>query len=183
LNSKATDHATKMLAELGWTAEVDAELARTPERFTTLLLGFSEFGAPPEFSTFPAESHEPILLTAIAFRSLCVHHVMPFFGYIDVAYVPEDRALGFGGIIRLIEHFSRKPQVQERLVQELGDHLGTSLRARGVLVRCRARQMCVEMRRTDATPVFITTHALGCLADGQLRGEAMAAFAVNEPAP
>ncbi len=183
MNLKAKNHAVDMLTELGWTAEADPELARTPERLTTLLSGFCEFGVPPEFSTFAAESDEPILLTAIAFRSLCVHHVMPFFGYIDVAYVPGDRALGFGGIIRLIEHFSHKPQVQERLVKELGDHLQTALGARGVLIRCRARQMCVEMRRTDSAPVFITTHALGCLADGPFRSEAMAAFAVNEPAP
>lgn len=183
MNPKAKDHAAQMLAVLGWTAEADPELARTPERFTTLLSGFCEFGPAPDLSTFPAESSEPILLTAIAFRGLCVHHIMPFFGYIDVAYVPGDLALGFGGIIRLVEHFSHKPQVQERLVQELGDHLQAALGAKGVLVRCRARQMCVEMRRTDAAPVFITTHALGCLVDGQLRAEAMAAFAVNEPAP
>lgn len=183
MSNKPADHARRMFEALGWQIDQDPELTRTPERFSELVAEFANFKGGPRLSTFPADSSDVIAVTAIAFRSLCVHHVMPFFGFIDVAYVPDTTACGFGGILRVIEHFSHRPQVQEKLVHQVAEHLSHELNAQGVLVRCRARQMCVEMRRTDAAPVFVTAHALGNLVEGTLRDEALATFAGNEPRP
>ena len=175
--------ARAMFDSVGWSPTTDTELDRTPERFTTLLADYSNFGEGPEISIFPAPSGEMVTVTAMAFRSLCVHHVMPFFGFVDVAYIPNDQACGFGGILRVVEHFSKRPQVQERLVKQIASHLNEQLKPKGVLVRCRARQMCVELRRTDASPVFVTTEGLGVLSEGDWRNEAMATFNNHEPLP
>jgi GTP cyclohydrolase I len=183
LNDDARLKLAETLEAAGWSSARDPELNRTPERFFELLQSFADYGNPEPLSTFPAESKELVAATGLAFRSLCVHHIMPFFGYIDVVYAPGTQACGFGGILRAVQHFSRRPQVQERLVIDIANFLHNDLNADGVLVRCRARQMCVEIRRTDASPVFVSQHATGILNAGPRRDEALALLTRHEPAP
>lgn len=182
MNDDAAQNLKAALESVHWSTSRSAELERTPERFLDLI---ERFGAPRELaalSTFETSSTELVAATEISFRSLCVHHIMPFFGYIDIVYEPAGRACGFGGLLRAVEHFAHQPQLQEKLVEDIAVHLYGALGCAGVLVRCRARQMCVEMRRTDARPVFVTSHALGTLR-GEAGTLARQMLAQHEPAP
>lgn len=163
---------------LGLDHTQDAELAETPRRVTELmsqLFASSKLSA-PELSTFPATNNEPVLIQALPFRSTCVHHLLPFFGSIDIAYIPGEKLAGFGGFVRMVEFVSRKPQVQERLVEELAQILQASLEPQGLLIRCRARQMCVEMRQ-NTQAVFVSYASRGTLVTGQIRENMLTTFA------
>ena len=115
----AIRHFRAFLNALDLTPETDSELDRTPERFTQLLIDMSQGlrTQSPDISAFDIVDeidHEPVLLIALPFSSLCVHHLLPFFGTIDVAYIPGPKMVGFGSIGRVIDHFAARPQVQDR---------------------------------------------------------------------
>ena len=158
-------------------AEDDEELQRTPERFTELLTELTSglHEPTPAMSVFPAPGHtrQPVLLCALPFHSLCVHHLMPFFGTVDVAYIPGEVMVGFGSIARSLDHVAKRPQVQERLVEQLAQLIQEELSPRGVLVRCRARQMCMELRGAKKRGVLISTAARGDLMAGPVREEVL----------
>ena len=80
---------------------------------------------------------------------------MPFFGEVTVAYLPSDRVGGLGGIARLVQHFARQPQLQERMTAQIADALWEQLRPRALLVRSSARQMCMEMRGVRSTGTIL----------------------------
>lgn len=177
----AVRHFRAFLNALGLTPEVDSELDRTPERFTQLLIDMSQgLRTPaPDISAFDivdAIDHEPVLLIGLPFSSLCVHHLLPFFGTIDVAYIPGPKMVGFGSIGRVIDHFAQRPQVQERLVTEIADYLQTHLQPTGLLIRCRARQLCMEMRGAQKSGDLISFAARGTLKSGELRQEIIQQF-------
>lgn len=166
--TKAQRLMAELLEELGLMAKDEPELERTPERFTQLLSEMTATisEAPPEMSTFPSSTtNEPVLLCALPFHSLCVHHLVPFFGTIDVAYIPNHMMVGFGSIARIIEHYARRPQVQERLVTQIADEIQRQLSPHGVLVRCRARQLCMELRGTHKKGILISSASHGRLGE------------------
>lgn len=105
-------------------------------------------------------STELIGLSSIQFYSMCEHHFLPFFGYIDIAYVPDGRIVGIGRVNRLIQALSRRPQLQERLTNQLASHLQAALRPRGVAVHVVARHLCEAMRGSRATTQVFSTFAL-----------------------
>jgi GTP cyclohydrolase I len=157
---------------------------RTPQRFTDMLAEFTEgLRSPtPTMSTFPStcSDPEPVVLCALPFHSLCVHHLIPFFGTIDVAYIPDAHMVGFGSIARLIDHASKRPQVQERLVTQIADAIQAQLSPRGVLVRCRARQLCMELRGAKKRGILLSTASHGALSQGPSRESALAQFRSEE---
>lgn len=106
------------------------------------------------------EGAELIRLSSIQFYSMCEHHFLPFFGYIDVAYVPDTSIVGLGRIDRLVHALSRRPQLQERLTSQLASHLQAALRPRGVAVHVVARHLCEAMRGSRATTQVFSTFAL-----------------------
>ena len=180
----AADHARRMLESLGLDPDDDPELAETPERFTEFLEQCFTGGdeESPEMSTFPTdhasdgENPEPVVLTDLPFYSLCVHHLVPFFGTFDVAYIPDETMTGFGSVGRVIDYFAGRPQVQERLVEQVTDYMWDELAPRGLLVRTTARQMCMEMRGAEKTGRTVATASRGNLTDGQLRRDVIANF-------
>ena len=177
----AKQHARAMLDALGLDAEADPELGETPQRFVDLLESMSEglHADPPSMSTFDAgdsEAERPVVLTGLPFHSLCVHHLVPFFGTIDVAYLPAEKMTGFGSVGRVIDHYGAKPQLQERLVDDIADHINEQLRPRGVLVRCRARQMCMELTGAQKPGRLISIASRGSLDDGPHRAELLSTF-------
>lgn len=188
MSDDATDHARALFDSLGLDPEEDPELDATPEMFVEFLReNFATREAdPPEMSTFPSDytgsgSPEPVVVADLPFHSMCVHHVVPFFGRIDVAYLPAETMTGFGSVGRVVDHFTSRPQVQERLVEEIAEHLEGQLEPRGVLVRCRARQMCVEMRGNRKRASFLSTASRGELRDGAVRREVISAFDEKGP--
>lgn len=144
----APEHLRAFLDALGLDDDVDEHLASTPERVTEMLTELFEATTrpAPTMSTFDAETTGPIYVVALPFRSMCVHHLVPFFGTIDIAYDPGDTIAGFGSFGRVVDWAARRPQLQERMVEQIADVVADQLQPNGLLIRSRARQMCVEMR-------------------------------------
>jgi GTP cyclohydrolase I len=100
----------------------------------------------------------------ISFYSICAHHFLPFFGEVDVAYVPGDRILGLGKLPRLVDALARRFQIQEDLVREIAQVMMDSGHARGVRVRARAQHLCMCSRGPSSqTSITHTEFSLGSM--------------------
>ena len=95
---------------------------------------------------FKQEYDEMVLVKGIQFYSLCEHHLLPFFGQAHVAYMPSGRVVGLSKVPRVVDIFSHRLQLQERLTRQIAESLETVLRPAGVAVVVQARHMCMEMR-------------------------------------
>ncbi|MDO7882648.1 GTP cyclohydrolase I FolE [Salinibacterium soli] len=123
----------------------------------------------------PGQLGELVLLRDIAFRSICEHHLLPFLGTAHVAYVPGSRVVGLGKLPRVVETLASRPQLQERLTEEIADALADGLDAAGVLVVLDAVHGCVSARGVrQATSSTVTMATRGTLADPVQRAEVMA---------
>ena len=134
-------------------------------------------GAPDvRITTFPNEGYdEMIVVQGISFYSMCEHHLLPFHGTADVAYVPNERIIGLSKIPRIVDHFSRRLQNQERITNEVADAVQDCIDPFGVGVVLRARHMCMEMRGIKQKAATITSHLLGSFRrDEKQRAEFMA---------
>lgn len=172
----------EFFASLGLDPKVDPHLEQTPQRVAQMLedLFARASDPPPQMSVFEAEGEDaPVQLHALQFRSMCVHHFLPFFGTIDIAYIPGAKIAGFGSFIRVIDWASGRPQLQERLVEQIVDTIQHQLEPNGLLVRLRARQMCVEMRAGRAG-TYVSLGARGSMREGSLRETAIAQFVAAE---
>lgn len=161
----------------------DPNLAGTPERmsrsFEELLSGLRE-DHEPELRTFPHEGSgdEPVLVTGIPFHSLCAHHLLPFFGVAHVAYRPERRVIGLSKLARVVEFFARRPQLQERLTDQIAGFLDEKLAPGAVHVTIEARHLCMEMRGVAKPGAqTVTTAVRGPRADDAFRAQVTAQVA------
>jgi GTP cyclohydrolase I len=102
-----------------------------------------------------------VVLKGIRFNSFCEHHFLPFSGSIDIAYLPTNGVVGFGRIIRVIEIFTKRLQLQERMTQEIAASLLKNLRSEGVVVCVKAKHSCLNMFSKEADPVVCTEKTLG----------------------
>jgi len=105
------------------------------------------------------ETGELVLLRDIEFRSICEHHLLPFLGVAHVAYVPGSRIVGLGKLPRVVETIAARPQLQERLTEEIADALAEGLDAAGVLVVIDAVHGCVSTRGARQTATSTVTMA------------------------
>jgi GTP cyclohydrolase I len=98
--------------------------------------------------TFSADHDEMVMVKDIPLYSMCEHHLVPFLGRAHVAYIPnqDGRITGLSKLARLVESYSRRPQVQERLTTQIADEIDRSLQPRGVLVVIEAEHLCMSMR-------------------------------------
>ena len=122
-----------------------------------------------------------VLLRGIRFRSVCEHHLLPFRGRAHLAYLPGEQVVGLGALPKVVETLANRPQVQERLGEQIADAIATSLDARGVLVVLEASHECVTMRsgqQSDASTVTIA--ARGELAEPAARAELVALIAARD---
>lgn len=142
-----------------------AGLARTPvrvaEALESLTRGYRQsLEEVLNGAIFEEPYDQMIVVKDIDFYSLCEHHLMPFFGKAHVAYIPDGRILGLSKIPRLVEHFSRRLQLQERLTTQIADCLQEAVRPRGVGVVVEAFHLCVAMRGVEKQNAYMTTSAL-----------------------
>ena len=153
----------------------DPDLAGTDYRVARAyreLLGGLRTSAEPRLSTFPnTEGYTGIVsVTGIPFYSICAHHFLPFFGTAHVGYVPGDRLVGLSKLARVVDYFARRPQLQERLTEQVAGMLDERLAPGGVIVAVEARHLCMEMRGVAKSAATTTTLAVrGTLKDQQLQ--------------
>ncbi len=160
-----------LIASLGLDTRAEPELERTPERvaalYAEIFAGLDPANA-PEPAVFPhAGGDDTVIVRDLPFHSLCVHHFVPFFGTADIAYLPGDRIVGISGPARILDHFSRRPQLQERLTRQIADRLEELLAPRGLVVRLTARHLCMEMRGVRKAGNVETLVRRGALAEPQ----------------
>jgi len=149
-------------------AETDRRVARAYEE----LLGGLRPGAEPMLRTFPnTEAYAGIVSVAgIPFYSICAHHFLPFFGTAHVGYVPGKRLVGLSKLARVVDFYARRPQLQERLTEQIAALLDERLAPTGVIVSVEARHLCMEMRGVSRPGVTTTTTAArGVLKDEHLQ--------------
>jgi GTP cyclohydrolase I len=133
-------------------------------------LAYEELLTPRPFhpTTFPNDEGYDELVVArdIPFHSLCEHHLLPFSGLAHVGYLPGSRILGLSKLARVVEHFSRRLQVQERLTKQIGDWLTERLDPKGVGVVLEAEHLCMSLRGVQAPGSRTVTSSLhGLLRD------------------
>lgn len=139
------------LDELGFVG--DPEMRQTAQRFTEMFAGFvpgSDEGLAEGFTLVgvgtPDFQPTPVAIRSMPFHSLCAHHLVPFFGNASVAYLPDQQLAGFGSIAKVVQHFARRPNLQERMAEQIAGVLVKALRPKALVVRLVARQLCMEMR-------------------------------------
>ena len=153
-----------LLAEIGEDPAREG-LARTPARVAEAL-GFLTRGYGQDVDAvlnkalFTVECNEMVIVRDIDFYSLCEHHLLPFFGKCHVAYLPRDRVVGLSKIPRLLDVFSRRLQIQERLTNQIAEALAEALDPLGVGVVVEATHLCMLMRGVEKQNAFALTSAM-----------------------
>jgi GTP cyclohydrolase I len=145
------------------------ELAETPRRvcdlYQEILCGMWE--DPGEFIKPIAadRDHDLVIVKDIRFESLCEHHMLPFFGRVGVAYVPEGRRIvGISKIVRAVDAIAHRLQIQERMTSEIADVIDQRLKPAGVLVRIEAEHLCMTVRGVKKPGAqIVTVEARGIL--------------------
>lgn len=158
------DHMGRIIEILGLD-RADPNLAGTPERVAKMYLelfeGLTE-GAEPKVTFFPNDEHYTAMVIEkdIPFYSLCSHHFVPFYGHAHIAYVPNDKIVGLSKMPRILEFYARRPQLQERLTEQVAAFLAAKLDPQGVMVVVEARHLCVEMRGVKKPGALTVTSAI-----------------------
>lgn len=111
-------------------------------------------------AVFYEDYDEIVLLKNIPFFSLCEHHLMPFTGKAHVAYLPDGKIVGISKLARAVEHFARRPQIQERLTAQIADLISHKLEPKGVAVVLEATHTCMTMRGVKKPGSLMTTSAM-----------------------
>ena len=122
-----------------------------------------------------------VVVRNIRFHSMCEHHLLPFHGVAHVGYIPSNgQVAGLSKLARLVELYARRPQVQERLTQQVADALMEGIEARGVIVVTECDHMCMAMRGVKkAQSRTVTSAVRGCMRDAATRTEAMSLILSN----
>ncbi len=155
-------------------------LVQTPARmaraYAQMFSGLREDPREVLNATFDIGHHEMVLVKDIPVYSTCEHHLLPFHGHAHVAYIPsrEGRVTGLSKLARLVEGYSRRPQIQERLTSLVADALVSELDARGVLVVVEAEHMCMTMRGVRKPGSRTVTSAVrGIMREAATRAEVL----------
>ncbi len=140
-------------------------LRATPKRAAEALRFFTkgykqEVGAVLNNAVFEEQYDDMVIVRDIEFYSLCEHHLVPFFGRCHVGYLPAGKIVGLSKIARLVEMFSRRLQVQERLTHEIAHALEEAIQPRGVAVVMQARHLCMMMRGVEKQGSQMVTSAV-----------------------
>jgi GTP cyclohydrolase IA len=166
------DLVREMIVRLGENPEREG-LVRTPDRvhraYQHLVKGYKEDAdAMLKKALFTVDYDEMVIVKDVEMFSLCEHHMLPFFGKVHVAYIPNGKVIGLSKIPRLIEIFSRRLQIQERLTTQIAETIQNAIQPQGVGVVIEARHLCMMMRGVEKQhSAAVTSSMLGCFRDEQ----------------
>jgi len=162
----------ELLLRLGEDPDRDG-LLRTPERMQKSLEYLTKgYQQDPDKvlqgALFDVSYDEMVIVKDIEMFSLCEHHLLPFFGKVHVAYIPNGKVLGLSKIPRLVDIFARRLQVQERLTVQIAETIQNAINPQGVGVVIEARHLCVMMRGVEKQhSAAVTSHMLGTFRTAQ----------------
>jgi len=156
-------HYSKVLELIGEDPSREG-LLKTPERVAKamqfLTQGYDvEATDILKSAMFSEDYSQMVLVKEIEFYSLCEHHLLPFFGKAHIAYIPNGHIVGLSKLPRVVDAFSRRLQVQERLTNEIRDCIQNTLKPKGVAVVMEARHLCMQMRGVEKQSSLTTTSA------------------------
>ena len=156
-------HYSKVLELIGEDPSREG-LSKTPERVAKamqfLTQGYDvEATGILKSAMFSEDYSQMVLVKEIEFYSLCEHHLLPFFGKAHIAYIPNGHIVGLSKLPRVVDAFSRRLQVQERLTNEIRDCIQNTLKPKGVAVVMEARHLCMQMRGVEKQSSLTTTSA------------------------
>ncbi len=134
--------------------------ARVARMYAEMFAGLRQDAREHLSRTFTQKYDEMVLVKDIDFASMCEHHLLPFIGKAHVAYLPNGKVVGLSKIPRVVEALSRRPQVQERMTEEIADLLMTELDARGVGVILEATHTCMTIRGVRKADSLTTTSSM-----------------------
>ncbi len=171
VNEKAIQAMAQFLDALG----VDIKalgMEKTPyrvaEAFGQFFSGLKENPDAEWENPIRTQTNGLVAVRHIRFHSMCEHHLLPFFGTVHIAYYPKNGCIaGFGHFVQAVDILARRPQLQERLTEQLCQSINTGLQPEGVLVIVQATHLCLTMRSALASDSnIITASSCGCLAAG-----------------
>jgi len=150
----------KLLEALGEDPQREG-LLETPKRVANMYKHiFGGYGKDPAevFKVFDAEKYSGIVTVKdIEYYSFCEHHLLPFFGKVSIAYIPDGKVVGLSKIPRLVEIYARRLQLQERLTQEINDAIVKYLKPKGALTYIESKHMCIQMRGIQKQGTKVST--------------------------
>lgn len=133
---------------------------RVADAYVELLSGEGKTAEEHLSRTFESTSGELVIEKDIAFSSTCEHHLMPFFGAIAIAYIPDGKVVGISKLARTVEVFAKRLQIQERLTSQIAEEIMRYLKPRGVMVVCEAEHTCMTCRGVKKLGSKTVTYAV-----------------------
>ena len=150
MDKKRIENAIKELLEAIGEDKDREGLKDTPARvarmYEEILSGYQDDAKTHLSRTFTVKTSDIVLEKDILFSSMCEHHLMPFFGKIHIAYIPNEKVVGLSKLARTVETYARRLQLQEQLTNQICEAIYTNLNAKGVMVVCEAEHTCMTCR-------------------------------------
>ena len=163
----------QLLIELGENPDREG-LIGTPERMASMYEEiFSGYRADAELDVTFSDETDVVIAKDIQFYSMCEHHMLPFFGKIHIAYVPTGKVFGISKLVRLVEKYSRRLQIQERLTKEVADEL-MRMGVKGAMVIAEGEHLCMRMRGVRNNSSILTLGYRGIMEQKELREHVLA---------
>lgn len=170
---------TEILQEIEPNFEKSEDLRDTPVRFAKSIVSLTTKNEDIlNLKSFPNPGCDQIIvLKGIKFYTLCAHHVLPFFGTVNIGYIPNKRIFGLSKFPRIVKYFSKSLQIQEKFTQEIANFVQKNLDCKGVIVNVNARHLCMEMRGIESCSETETCAITKCFrTDASAKAEALDMF-------
>lgn len=152
----------------------EEEKKNTPKRIVAM---FDEWEAKNKYNKITDfdnyyRYNNMIILKNIDFQAFCSHHLLPFIGQVSIGYIPSDKVLGASKLGRIVQNYAYKPQVQEKLTEEIADEVMKKTKAKGVIVVIKAKHLCMVMRGlNDPNIEMVTSSIRGVFEKIEVRNE------------
>jgi GTP cyclohydrolase IA len=181
LNKKKIEKLLRqLLIELGENPDREG-LVGTPRRMAEMFEEiFSGYWMNAGLNISFSEETDAIVAKDIQFYSMCEHHMLPFYGKIHIAYIPSGRVFGISKLVRLVEKYARRMQIQERLTKEIADEI-IRMGVKGVIVIAEGEHLCMKMRGVKNSSVIMTAAHRGIMEQKEIRHNILALIYNSKP--